>query len=57
MNAKEILYVRQTIDIEGFDYAFVCYSDFDDINDAEFHKLRKDFLQARECLDEYIGGE
>ena len=40
MKAKELDYVRQTVEHEGFDYAFIDYSSFNDIKDAEFHKLR-----------------
>lgn len=54
MLKKEKNYVRATVENEGFDYAFVHYSDFEDIKDEKFHELRKNFLEAREKLAEYI---
>ena len=40
---------------EGFDYAFVNYSDFEFVKDSKFHTLRKKYLAAREVLRKYIG--
>lgn len=45
------------IDAEGFDYAFAEYSRFSSIKDEEFHSLRKQYLQARQMLADYIGAE
>ena len=47
--------VLDIIDNEGFDYAFVHYSDFDDIENEEFHVVRKEYLKAREKLAKIIG--
>jgi|HubBroStandDraft_3_1064219.scaffolds.fasta_scaffold675317_2 hypothetical protein len=55
MKAKDVLYIAQTVENEGFDYAFVNYSAFDDIKDEEFHALRKAYLAARNNLALYIG--
>lgn len=55
MNAKELEYVRDTIDNEGFDYAFVDYSDFSEIEDEKFHALRKAYVKAAEELRGYVG--
>jgi hypothetical protein len=56
VKAKEVIYVKNTVDNEGFDYAFVNYSDFkDDVKDEEFHKLRVAYLTARNALAEYCG--
>lgn len=55
MNAKELEYVKDTIDNEGFDYAFVDYSDFSEIEDEKFHKLREAYVKAAEELREYVG--
>lgn len=49
--------VFAAIENEGFDYAFVHYSDFLEIKDEKFHELRKAFLAAREALTEYIDCE
>lgn len=54
MNAKELEYVKDTIDNEGFDYAFVDYSDFSEIEDEKFHNLRKAYVKAAEELREYV---
>lgn len=47
-------FVRQCIDFEGFDGCFVDYSDFGEIKDTEFHRLRQAYLDAREALEEYV---
>lgn len=58
MTGKEISYVNDTITNEGFEYAFVSYSDFKkDVTDTKFHELREAFLCARSELAEYIGFE
>lgn len=45
------------IDNEGFDYSFKHYSEFPEIKDKKFHKLRLKYLSARDALAEYIGIE
>lgn len=55
MNAKDLEYVKDTIDNEGFDYAFVDYSDFSEIEDDKFHELRVAYVKAAEELREYVG--
>lgn len=46
--------VRDKIDYEGgFDY-FIGGSNFDDVKDEEFHRLRLAFMKAYEELDEYL---
>lgn len=58
MTGKEFKYVLQTVENEGFDYAFVGYTDFkDEVIDLEFHKLRLAYLAARKALKDYIGDE
>lgn len=57
MTGKEFKYVLQTIENEGFDYAFFGYSDFEEVKDSEFHKLRSAYLAARKALKEYVGDE
>lgn len=46
--------VAVCIDQEGFDYCFRDYSFFEDIEDAEFHKLRKAYIIAADALEEYV---
>ena len=57
MKAKDRRYVDETVENEGFDYAFRHYSDFENVKDEEFHRLRKAYLAAREALVEYVGLE
>ena len=49
--------VIDTIENEGFDYAFTSYSNFETVKDEKFHELRRAFLKAREELQEYLGVE
>ena len=56
MTGKELQYVRNIVDNEGFDYAFRNYTDFvEEVKDVEFHKLRKAYVKAAKELDVYIG--
>ncbi len=54
MKAKDLDYVRETVENEGFDYAFNGYSDFGEVKDEEFHFLRLEYLKARENLAAYL---
>lgn len=47
-------YVKDTIENEGFAYAFCDYTDFNEIEDEEFHRLRKAFVDAATALKAYI---
>jgi len=49
--------VIDIIDSEGFEYAFVHYSNFDDVENEEFHVVRREYLKAREKLAKIIGYE
>jgi hypothetical protein len=55
MSYEEMEEVRNRAQQEGFDYCFTGYSDFPEITDVEFHKLRKAYVAAAEALQEYIG--
>jgi hypothetical protein len=55
MTEEELQNVRDTVEGEGFDYAFMNYSDFSEIEDEEFHKLREAYVDATRALAEYIG--
>lgn len=46
--------LRSRMNQEGFHYCFKHYSSFSDIEDQEFHKLRKAYLSAAEKLEKYI---
>jgi len=55
MDKHQIQTVLDVIEQEGFDYAFVEYSNFDDIENEEFHKIRREYLVARDKLAKLIG--
>jgi hypothetical protein len=42
------------MDEEGFEYCFEGYSDWKDIEDEEFHRLRLQYLQSAKDLRKYI---
>ena len=46
--------VQYRMDEEGFDYCFENYSNWDEIKDEEFHRLKLGFLQSMKELREYI---
>jgi len=54
MTNDEKEYVSNTIDNEGFDYAFMSYSDFSDIEDEEFHKLRRMYLNVVDAMNKLL---
>ncbi len=54
MTPDQINYVHRCMDIEGFHYCFCSYSWFEEIEDEEFHKLRKAYVDAAFQLREYI---
>lgn len=54
MKAEEARYIKIKIRDEGFHYCFKHYSDFSDVEDDEFHKLRKYYLQYAKLLEDYI---
>jgi hypothetical protein len=54
MTRDDAIYISGIIKEEGFDYCFESYSDFKDIDDEEFHKLRNDYLTAMKKLFNYI---
>jgi len=41
--------------MDGFDHTFRYYSNFKEVKDEKFHKLREAYLKAAEELTEYIG--
>lgn len=55
MKAADKRKVRDLTELEGFDYAFCCYSDFKEIKDLKFHELRRVYLNATRALRDYIG--
>lgn len=47
-------YVADCIDNEGMYYCFEAYSDFEEVEDEEFHKLRTNYLNSVRALKRYI---
>ncbi len=54
MSGKDLDYIRDIVEIEGFHYCFTAYSDFKEINDPDFHRLREAFIKANNDLCEYL---
>lgn len=50
-------WVHSKIDNEGFDYFFDGYSDCEDIEHIEFHRLRKNYLKAKKELESFVNTE
>ena len=46
--------VAHSMDYEGFDYCFRNYSDWEEVKDAEFHKLREAYIAAADALETYV---
>lgn len=57
MTKEEKTDVKCSIDNEGFDYAFRSYSNFEEVKDEEFHKLRKVYIEAADALEKYINNQ
>lgn len=54
MTEEEKDNVKDYAENEGFDYAFRFGSEFEDIKDEEFHKLRKTYIESAKALEKYI---
>ena len=54
MTNNEKSYVSATIEQEGFDYTFMSYSYFSDIEDEEFHKLRRMYLNVVDAMNKLL---
>jgi hypothetical protein len=52
--AENWTYLYAKMRDEGFHYCFKHFSSFEEIEDEEFHKLRKQYLEAAELLEKYI---
>jgi hypothetical protein len=49
--------VRFRLEEEGIDYAFRNFSEFSEVNDRKFHKLRLAYIKAACELESYVTGE
>ena len=54
MTRYEVNYIDAVIDNEGFDYAFIHYTDFENINDSAFHAYRLQYIEARKQLIAFL---
>lgn len=57
MQNDELETVRNTVDEDGFDYAFLHYSNFEYVTDQKFHQLRQAYIEAHRALAKYIGAD
>lgn len=57
MKGSDAKDVCDRVNNEGFHYAFLHYSDFKEVKDREFHKLRKAYIAATKKLADYLGLE
>jgi hypothetical protein len=46
--------VHYRMDNEGIDYCFEHYSNWEEIEDEEFHKLRLEFLSSMDKIRKYV---
>ena len=46
--------VKYRMEEEGFDYCFFHYSNWKEIKDEEFHRLRQVYLDAAKALEKYV---
>lgn len=51
---KELQSVRDRMDYEGIDYCFRDYSDFEEVEDKEFQRLRQAYVDAANALEKYL---
>lgn len=54
MNDQTLNDVAFSMDQEGFDYCFRGYSYFEEVEDAEFHRLREAYIAAADALESYV---
>lgn len=54
MTKKQRENIKYRIESKGIEYTFIYYSHFDEIEDEEFHKQRKAFVEAYETFADYL---
>ena len=55
-NESTLEYVAERIENEGLWYCFDSYSDFEEVKDATFHRLREAFVETGRTLQAYVEG-
>ena len=56
-NLENFKAVQYRMNNEGIDYCFNGYSNWDEIEDEEFHKLRQEFLDSMKKIHEYVNNK
>ena len=54
MDGEHFEYVMVKMRDEGFHYCFAKFSSFPEIEDEQFHELRKQYLKAANELEKYV---
>lgn len=57
MEDTDFTYLLARMNQEGFDYCFRKYSSFKEFTDPNFHKLRLEYIEAANRLEEYINNK
>jgi hypothetical protein len=52
--AENWTFLHSKMENEGFHYCFKHYSSFEEIEDEQFHQLRKKYLEVAEQLEKYV---
>jgi hypothetical protein len=52
--AENWTFLHSKMENEGFHYCFKHYSSFEEIEDEQFHELRKKYLEIAEQLESYV---
>lgn len=56
-NLDDFESVQYRMEEEGFDYCFRHYSNWEEIKDMEFHKLREQYLEIASKLENYVNNK
>lgn len=54
MKKCDLSEVKYRMEEEGLNYCFLDYSNFDEIEDPEFHKLRLAYIEAAKAIEKYV---
>lgn len=54
MKERTLSDIREDCEQEGFHYCFTGLSEYKEVKDAEFHRLRQNYLKATKELGEYL---
>ena len=52
--AEDWIYLHSKMEQEGLHYCFKHYSNFEEIEDEDFHKLRERYLEIADQLKKYV---